>query len=590
MLFRSIIGIAQIQLQRANLPEEFKQAIEKIYLSGGNLLGIINDILDLSKMETGKMEINPYEYELPSLINDAVQLNILQIGTKPLEFILDLDENLPSKLIGDELRIKQILNNLLSNAIKYSREGFVKLSIYSSNRTLDNIPDSEHLNLHLIVEDSGQGMKPEDCKMLFSEYLRFNIDVNKATQGTGIGLNITKNLVEFMDGSIKAESEYGKGSKFSVVIKQKIVDCPPIGAELVEELRTFTFSRKRQDSSLRLLRESMPYGKVLIVDDFETNLYVAEGLMSPYSLQIDTAISGEIAIENIKSGKVYDVIFMDHMMPEMDGIEATKILRNMGYKGVIVALTANAISGNAEMFKNNGFDDFISKPVDIRTLDLILNTHIRDKHVTLKKKPLPKVIKPRTANDLNPEISTDLPPTETVPNIDPKLLEIFCKDTQKAVETLKESIQNKNIKSITTTTHAMKTMLAVIEEKDASLKAAELESAGINNDFGFIDKNINIFISLLEDILLRFNAENITSTEEDSTEEDQEFWQEKLTQIKMACEEYDDTKIYATLDLLKQKQWGKDKKYIIEKIHDLIFLNSDFEGAIEIVQNSLSMT
>jgi len=225
----AIIGITQIQLEKEDLPDEYGTALEKIHNSGNSLLGIINDILDLSKIETGKMELNPVEYDVPRLIHDAVQLNIVRIGSKPIEFILDIDENLPSRMIGDELRLKQILNNLLSNAIKYTTKGYVKLSVSNSEQDGD-------LTLRFIVEDTGQGMKPEDRDMLFTEYSRFNTEANRAVEGTGIGLNITRSLVNLMGGTIEAQSEYGKGSVFTATVKQKALECKVIGAKMQKNL------------------------------------------------------------------------------------------------------------------------------------------------------------------------------------------------------------------------------------------------------------------------------------------------------------------------------------------------------------------
>ena len=276
----AIIGITQIQLQNGELPNEYADAMEKIHHSGNSLLAIINDILDMSKIETGKMELDPVEYDTPSFIHDTVQINIVRIGSKPIDFILDIDEKLPLRLIGDELRLKQILNNLLSNAIKYTEKGHVKLSV---NHTVFD----EYVNICFIIEDTGQGMKPEDLDKLFTEYLRFNIEANRTTEGTGIGLRITKNLVELMEGTIKVESEYGIGSIFTVEVKQKAVECEVIGAELSQRLCAFTYSREKQRVNFQIIHEAMPYGRVLIVDDVETNLYVAEGLMLPYQLMID---------------------------------------------------------------------------------------------------------------------------------------------------------------------------------------------------------------------------------------------------------------------------------------------------------------
>ena len=367
----AVIGIAQIELEKDKNPDEHTEAFERIFNSGNGLLGIINDILDMSKIESGKLEIIPDEYDIPSLINDTVMLNINHIGTKPIEFILNIDETLPLKLIGDELRLKQILSNLLSNAFKYTEKGTVKLTVYHTT-------EFNNFSLHFVVEDTGQGLKPEDKDLIFSEYSRFNTKANRATEGTGIGMSITKKLIEMMNGTILVESEYGKGSKFTVMVKQDTVDCEIIGKQLAKKLKDFTFHADGFISHTK--HEQMPYGKILIVDDVEINLYVAEGMMLQYGLKITKVLSGFEALDLINAGNTYDIIFMDHMMPQMDGIETTQKLRETGYPGYIVALTANAIVGNNEMFLQNGFDGFISKPIDIIQLDTVLNELIRDKH------------------------------------------------------------------------------------------------------------------------------------------------------------------------------------------------------------------
>ena len=369
----AIIGIAQIELQKDNLPDEYVTALSHIYSSGNSLLGIINDILDLSKIESGKMELHFAEYSVPSFISDTVLLNIVRIGTKQIEFMLDVSENLPSRLVGDELRLKQILNNVLSNSIKYTERGHIKLSV-------DHFEQGAGVMLRFIIEDSGQGMKPEDLEKLFLEFARFNLKVNQGTEGTGLGLAITKKLVEMMEGTIHVGSEFGKGSKFIVEVKQQGLKSDAIGPEISENLRNFTFSNKKHEDNLQVVHVPMSYGKVLVVDDVRVNLIVAEGLMRLYKLNVETVDSGFQAIDLVKSGKTYDIIFMDQMMPQMDGIEATQQLRALGYTGAIVALTANALVGNEEMFLDNGFDGFISKPIDSRHLDDLLKKFIRDKH------------------------------------------------------------------------------------------------------------------------------------------------------------------------------------------------------------------
>ena len=368
----AVLGIAQIELQKGNLPHEYDTALNKIYSSGNNLLGLINDILDLSKIETGKMGLEPIEYDVPRLIGDTVLLNTVRIGSKMIEFVLDVSADLPSRLFGDELRIKQILNNFLSNSIKYTESGQVKLSV-------NHLIKDEEVVLQFIIEDTGQGIKSEDLKRLFSEFARFNKEANRTTEGAGLGLMITKKLVEMMAGTIHVESEYGKGSRFTVEIKQKAVECAAIGTEISESLRNFSFLNQGQKVHEPVVHMPMPYGKVLVVDDVNINLYVAEGLMHLYKLNVETTNSGLQAIDLIKSGKTYDVIFMDHMMPEMDGIETTQQLRAMNYAGAIVALTANALVGNEEMFRQNGFDGYISKPIDTKHLDALLHKFIRDR-------------------------------------------------------------------------------------------------------------------------------------------------------------------------------------------------------------------
>ncbi|MDR2571145.1 MAG: response regulator, partial [Oscillospiraceae bacterium] len=364
----AIIGLTQLQLQKKELPQESLEAIETIYASGSNLLKIINDILDLSKVETGKLDITPEIYEIASMINDTVQLNIVRIGDKDIEFILEVEDDLPSRILGDGLRVKQILNNLLSNAIKYTNDGFVRLKVSHTEK-------GDDITLSFEVEDSGKGIAYENQQWLFSEYTRFNTSDDVFTEGTGLGLTITKKLAEMMDGGINVKSMHGKGSIFTVTVKQKAVLCSPIGADIAKRLRHFTFTGDSIALSQLEYADLKNYN-VLVVDDIEINLYVAEAVLEPYNLNIDLVIGGAETIEKIKNGKVYDIIFMDHMMPEMDGIETTKKLRELGYKGAIVALTANALVGNEEMFTTNGFDGFIAKPIDIHDLDDIIENFI----------------------------------------------------------------------------------------------------------------------------------------------------------------------------------------------------------------------
>jgi PAS domain S-box-containing protein len=371
----AIIGLSEIELQR-DLPPETHENLEKVYTSGSILLGIINDILDISKIEAGNFELIPVDYDSPSLINDTVQLNVVRIGSKPISFRLFIDETLPIRLHGDELRVRQVLNNILSNAFKYTRAGVVTLRIRWEKQ-------GDEALLTFIISDTGQGIKKENIGKLFTEYSQLEVRANRKIEGSGLGLSITKKLVEMMGGSIAVESEYGKGSTFTVELRQEIVDERSIGADVVENLMSFRFIENKHSRIKNLIRTQMPYGKVLVVDDVVTNLDVARGLMLPYGLTIDSVLSGPEAIEAVRTGAIqYDLIFMDHMMPGMDGIEATRIIRNdIGTEYAktvpIIALTANALTGNEEMFIAHGFNGFIAKPVDILRLDAALNRWVR---------------------------------------------------------------------------------------------------------------------------------------------------------------------------------------------------------------------
>jgi signal transduction histidine kinase/CheY-like chemotaxis protein len=387
-----ILGITEMQLEKKNLPPDTLEALGKMQNSGYLLLNIINDILDLSKIESGKMELAPGNYDVASLINDTVQFNVIRFDSKPIQFVLKIDENLPSTLFGDALRIKQILNNILSNAFKYTEMGEVVISFSvegapSAVASEEGAPDAnatepgKFITLVLIVSDTGHGMNQEQLDKLFDDYTRFNINPNRQIQGTGLGMSITKRFIELMKGEITVKSEPGKGTEFTIRIPQGYVDSPVLGKEGTENLQKLCAGREaKQQSTKELKREYMPYGKVLIVDDMEPNIYVTNMVLAPYGLSISTTTSGQGAIDKIKSGMVYDIIFMDQYMPEMDGIEATKLIRSLGYKHPIVALTANALVGQAKIFLENGFDGFISKPIDIRQLNLILNKFVRDTH------------------------------------------------------------------------------------------------------------------------------------------------------------------------------------------------------------------
>ena len=322
----AVIGLSEIELQ-GRLPESSRNNIQQIYQSGSSLLGIINDILDISKIEAGGgIELVPAEYKTASFISDTIGLNRVRLGSKPITFVLEINGDFPKKLIGDELRVKQVLNNLLSNAIKYTEEGSVTLSVAWENSPAGR---ENELLLRFAVKDTGIGIRQADMNKMFLSYNQLDASTNRQIEGTGLGLAIAKNLVTMMGGTIDVKSEYSEGSVFTIEIIQSLVDSTnmnfePIGEETAEALRNFCYVTGRKKE--HVTRSWIPHAKVLIVDDLRMNLHVARGLLESYGLQIDTATSGEKAVELVKAGG-YDIVFMDHMMPGMDGIEATTLIR-----------------------------------------------------------------------------------------------------------------------------------------------------------------------------------------------------------------------------------------------------------------------
>ena len=370
----AVIGLSEMTLDSGYVNEETRLNLEKIYNAGSTLLSTVNGILDISKIEAGKLEIVPAEYDIASLINDAITQNILRINEKPVKFVLNVCEKIPSRFYGDELRIKQIMNNLLSNAIKFTEEGTVEFNICCKR-------EDDTVWMIISVRDTGIGIRPEEIKNLFSDYTRLDLRSNRDIPGTGLGLALIKKMAELMGGSVSVESEYGKGSTFMVKLKQKIVDDTPIGPKMAENLANFQFMDIKRRQKSRLKRIKLPNAKVLVVDDMSTNLDVAQGMLKPYGMHVDCVLSGKQAIDAIREEKIiYNAIFMDHMMPGMDGIEAADAIRALGTeyarKIPIIALTANAIRGTDDLFYEHGFQAFLAKPIDIMQLDEIIRKYL----------------------------------------------------------------------------------------------------------------------------------------------------------------------------------------------------------------------
>ncbi|MDR0320669.1 MAG: response regulator [Treponema sp.] len=625
----AISGMAELLLRR-DLPDDAKTEVQDIRQAASNLISIINDILDFSKIEAGKMEIIPVKYMLSSLINDTVNIIHMRLTEKPIRFFTNIDGNIPNNLIGDEVRLRQILLNLLSNAAKYTDKGFISLSIIAQKRV------NEQVWLEITVSDSGKGIKPEDKTKLFGSFVQFDTRKNRGIEGTGLGLAITKKLCEAMGGNISVKSEYGKGSVFTVLIPQGVSSIESFASVenaadkkvLVYESRTvyaqsvcwslrnmgvpYTLAVTPEEFAEALLREewyyvfsgyglynkikavtdrsgivypggkkplfalmvewgteapipnvrfvslpiqslsianvlngkpdakdfvdssgnirfTMPRVRLLITDDIAINLKVADGLLAPYHAAVDTCLSGAEAVEMVKR-HYYDLVFMDHIMPVMDGIEATRAIRKweaeQQARGIarsavpIIALTANAVVGMREMFIEKGFSDFLAKPIDVSKLDEILCRWIP------KEKREKKGIGDRGSGngetDHNYQGATwkqyytpnNDPQSLTIPGIDVKrgiamtggkeemyrkLLSLFCADTEKRILTFKDSAED--IAAIANQAHAVKGVTANLGMMEFSAEAAQLEAACKSGDINYMKENLDSFIEHLSDLV-----------------------------------------------------------------------------------------
>lgn len=452
----AVLGISEIELQSPHLLPRVEESFAKINDSAQMLTNMVNDILDLSKIEAGKLEIIVEEYETEYLISDASHMHLTHLGEKDIEFKMFVDENLPTHLIGDQMRIGQILNNLLSNAIKYTERGSVELAFqYGQDETLI-----------LSVSDTGFGMTQEQLDELHHDYSRFHEHENRFISGTGLGMSIVNSLVQMMYAEIDIESEPGVGTKVVVIIPQESAGPDVLGECLAESLQKFERT-VRDEKKFKFTPELMPYGKVLVVDDLEQNLYVTKGLLAFYELEVETCISGVEAVKKIEEGNTYDLILMDYMMPVMNGTDAMRKIRDTGYEKSIVVLTANAMIGVAEKFMEDGFDGFISKPINTTHLNTILIKHIRDKQS-------PGVLL-TTAAAVASAKTASIDNFQNNESILKKLRELFVKRHKDAPAEIRAAIDTGDLFSANLQIHSLKSAAGLIHEKSLLQAAQDCE-------------------------------------------------------------------------------------------------------------------
>lgn len=453
--------------------------------AGHNLLAIVNDILDFSKIEAGRMELAEAPYQLSSLINDINNMIMFKAQDKGLVFNVEADPSLPDELSGDEVRVRQILTNLLNNAVKYTEKGSVILKLRGKKQ------DENTLILTIVVWDTGIGIKPEDKEQLFNKFERLEMDRNSTVEGTGLGLAITHNLIELMGGNIEVESEYGKGSIFTVNIPQKILSGSTLG-DLQTRLKDNAPGNRPYKESFRA-----PDATILIVDDTRINLTVAVNLLKNTKMKIDTATSGEEAV-NMASKTRYDVIFMDQRMPGMNGTEAFHKIReteNGASKDVpVICLTADAVIGAKERYLSEGFSDYLTKPIDNFALEKLLMKYLPDGKVELINEEVSEI-----SEEENPEEEA-FTVLRSV-GIEPRAGLKYCQDDvffykallaeyaygelEKA-HNLQKSYEAENWHDYSIYVHSLKSSSKMIGASALSVRAAKLEAAANISDTGTI--------------------------------------------------------------------------------------------------------
>ena len=515
----TVLGMNEMILRRTDDPDILDYS-SNIQASGRTLLSLINSILDFSKIEDGKMQILPVSYETADLISSLVNSISSRAKKKELKFNLDIDESIPAVLMGDDVRVTQIIMNLLTNAVKYTEKGEITLSI------LDDGREDGAVFLSVEVRDTGIGIRKEDMERIFESFTRLDEERNRNIEGTGLGMAIATKLLEMMDSELHVESTYGEGSVFSFRLKQQIVDETPMG-NFEEHIKESVAHRKINENF------KVKQAHVLVVDDNEMNLKVADKLIRIFDIEPDMAESGREAIEKMEN-KEYNIVFLDHMMPGMDGIETLKEIKKRNLqrdKTAIIALTANAIAGAKEAYLAEGFDGYLSKPIEVERLKTIFTDYLHEDMIV--DDPLPYQEQNEGKSDSSSEevVFLEFSPREEVEDYDDNAAFIlkgeldklgisydegmkYCGDSvefykeilrdyydsyEKKIRELNEYYSEKNWIAYHIVIHAAKSASKSIGANEIYEEALRLEEAIKSDNEEYIIDNHNQFIKMYRD-------------------------------------------------------------------------------------------
>ncbi len=585
----AVLGMDEMILRESKDPTIRKYAND-IMVSGRTLVSLINDLLDFSRIEAGKLEIIPVEYEMSSALNDLVNMISIKAEEKNLKFEIDVDETIPHLLIGDEIRVKQCILNILNNAVKYTQKGFVKLSVSYDKK------DDKHILLNISVTDTGIGIKKEDLASLFTPFERIEENKNRTIEGTGLGMSIVKNLLDMMDSSLSVESTYGEGSTFSFSVVQEVISWEPMG-DFAEMYERSLESTKEYRTTFQA-----PDAKLLVVDDTKMNLTVIQGLLTPTRINITTALSGQEAIDKVKRDH-FDIIFLDQRMPGMDGIETLQYMKKNipdQIKGVpIVALTANAISGARERFIKAGFDDYLTKPIDSIKLENTIASLLPDELVIhqddddyvdfsedsleqTETTPHDEMLKKYSQFD---EISYD----DAISNcmkesILSEAINDFYAGSKTGPDEIERYLRENDIKNYTVKVHALKSSARLIGAMDISGQAAYLEKCGDDENLAEISELTPKLLSDYRSFSDKLKAliSEINGSDDDLPEIDSAALSEAYAGIKEYVDAFDFDSADSILEMLKGYRIPDEEKARYEQITDMI-MKLDHDGLMEVL-------
>lgn len=547
----SIVGITEILLRSRHSPKE-QEYLLNIQSSGRVLLTIINDVLDCSKMEAGKMQLFDEPYDTCSLFHDLRISMENRIGHSGLELIYDIDQDIPCKLKGDMGRIRQVIINLVNNAIKYTEKGSVRFSVHVRQKNTDKVM------LYYEVADTGIGIRKEDQKILFDAFQRVEMDRNRYVEGTGLGLTISQNLVNMMGGVIEVESEYGKGSRFFFTIEQTIIDPTPVSAVNYNGQKDNVTEKEAECLFIA------PEAHILLVDDNELNLVVAKELLKPLRMQIDTAENGLQAVKMVR-GSQYDLVLMDHMMPVMDGIEAAKAIRALPedkyQKLPIIALTANAMVDARKEFLNAGMNGFVAKPIDFaricNQLKLWLPKDlVRDVPKEEAKKLLADDLSDREIQPEDPQMGFSF--EEGVKHCGSKAalmktIRIFYRTIDSKADKIEQCLKEGLISDYVVEVHALKSSALLIGAVPLSEAAKELEGYGKQGKTELLEEKTPDLLAMYRDFkdILKPCADKEEAARQEASNGE---WCQALQQIHQCIEQFDLDGVDQIMEQLEEYQ------------------------------------